>query len=278
MSKASRKNVQNERTQDLDSSEDIDILAAFRRYKFYHVIQLTETISTPGYLEFVAIQKLVLDTIKNIDMVSKRVLDIGCRDGLFSFEAEKLGSSEVIGIDNNLSKPAVEFLIPYFKSKIMMYEMNLFDLKEESFGMFDIVIFAGVLYHLRYPFWGLKIIRDVLKDKGTLILETAILRDANRHALLWCPTDKESPYEPSSITFFNEKGLRDTLNSLGIIIESATYLPETSPNIVRTELGAITRGCFTCSVTKDAQDIHTKTYWDSLHNLHDTGINPWLNK
>ena len=64
-------------------------------------------------------------------MKGKRVLDIGCRDGIYSFEAEKMGAKEVIGIDNDISKPALEFLIPYFNSKVKMFEMNLFDLKEE---------------------------------------------------------------------------------------------------------------------------------------------------
>ena len=65
------------------------------------------------------------------------MLDIGCRDGLFAFEAESMGASEVIGIDNDLSKAAVEFLIPFLKSKVTMYEMNLYDLKPETFGLFD---------------------------------------------------------------------------------------------------------------------------------------------
>ena len=36
---------------------------------------------------------------------------------MFSFEAEKMGTAEILGIDNNLSLGVTEFLIPYFKSK-----------------------------------------------------------------------------------------------------------------------------------------------------------------
>ena len=42
-----------------------------------------------------------------------------------------------------------------------MYQKNLYDLKEEDYGKFDIIIFAGVLYHLRYPFQALKSIINV---------------------------------------------------------------------------------------------------------------------
>lgn len=77
------------------------------------------------------------------------------------------------------------------------------------------VIFPGVLYHLRYPFWGLRAIRDVLKIDGHLLIETAIWEDERNNAMLFCPIGADSPYEGTSCTFFNEKGLVDTLKSLG---------------------------------------------------------------
>jgi SAM-dependent methyltransferase len=165
-----------------------------------------------------------------LDLRDRRVLDIGCRDGLFSFEAEKLGAKEVIGIDNNLSTGAVEFLIPYFNSKVKMHELNLLGLKPEDFGLFDIIIFSGVLYHLRYPFWSLKIIRDVLQTGGYLIIETAIFRDKNKYAMLHCPVGSESPYEGSSCSFFNMKGLNDTLSSLGFTVENVNILNDRFQN------------------------------------------------
>ena len=58
-----------------------------------------------------------------------------------------------------------------------MVEMNLFDLKTESFGMFDVIIFPGTLYHLRYPFHALKIVANILKEDGILLVETAILQE-----------------------------------------------------------------------------------------------------
>jgi 2-polyprenyl-3-methyl-5-hydroxy-6-metoxy-1,4-benzoquinol methylase len=89
----------------------------------------------------------------------------------------------VIGIDSDLSKGATEFLIPHFRSHVQMHELTLFDLRPQTFGRFDVIVLAGVLYHLRYPFWGLKILRDLLSPDGILIIETAILMDDNRHAM-----------------------------------------------------------------------------------------------
>jgi len=200
------------------------------RYAFYHIIKLTDTISTPGYPEYVSAQNLCMKYLKSLDLKGKRVLDIGCRDGLFSFAAESMGAAEVVGIDNDLSKAATEFLIPFFNSKVRMYQMNLYDLKPESFGRFDVIIFPGVLYHLRYPFWGLKAIRDVLNSGGHLLIETGIWLGERNNAMLFCPIGGDSPYAPdeTSCTFFNEKGLVDTLTSLGFQTVHTELLSKTA--------------------------------------------------
>ena len=91
-------------------------------------------------------------------------------------------------------------------------------------SLFDIIIFSGVLYHLRYPFWGLKVIRDLLKIGGQLIIETAIWEREPNNAILFCPTFNDSPYEGTSCTFFNCKGLIDTLASMGLKVSSTEYL------------------------------------------------------
>lgn len=191
------------------------ILDSLKKYKFYHIIDLGNGILTPGEPRHLPIQRNVHTVLQSIPIKGKRVLDIGCRDGLFCFEAEKLGAKEVIGIDNDLSPAAIEFLIPYFNSRVKMFNLNLFDLNPDTYGKFDVIIFAGVLYHLRYPFWALNILKELLAEDGYLIIETAVL-DKSRYPLLYCPVGKESPFEPTSVTFFNVKGLVDTLTTLGI--------------------------------------------------------------
>jgi SAM-dependent methyltransferase len=194
------------------------------QYRWYHTIELTDAIATPGWGAINSLVAMSLEVVRSINLRDKRVLDIGCRDGLFSFEAEKMGAGEVIGIDCDLSAGATEFLIPYFRSRIRLRELNLLDLRPDTFGLFDVVIFPGVLYHLRYPVWSLKLARDVLKEGGTLFLETAVIRDDNYYPMLYCPVGAESPYEPSSCTFFNRKGLADTLFSLGLHVQRTESL------------------------------------------------------
>lgn len=253
-----------------------------KKYEFYHVIQLEENISTPGCQEFVEVQNVPLRALRALDVKDKRVLDIGCRDGLFCFEAENLGAREVIGIDNNLSLGAVNLLIPYFQSKVKMYEVNLMDLKPETFGLFDIVVFPGVLYHLRYPFWALKLIKDILHEGGQLIIETAVYRDDNRQAMLFCPTGSESPYEETSCTFFNMKGLTDTLSSLGLVVQQTEVLKtqdglnytnllarlKSRLGILKSVMPSIDRATVVCRKQSPAEPTSVNKYWHGTHKFH----------
>ena len=194
---------------------ELDLADRLRQYEFYHVIELTDGIVTPGRPNLLPIQAPVLEQIRRYDLREKRVLDIGCRDGLFSFAAEKLGAAVVLGIDNDLSLAATEFLIPYFQSKVRMLQVNLYDLSIPPTEKFDFVIFAGVLYHLRFPHYGLKRIADAMNEGGTLIIETGLMISHDEHPFVYSPSPKESPYDPTSVTFFNHRALVASLNSLG---------------------------------------------------------------
>lgn len=261
---------------------EVDLQQKLLQYQFYHFIELTENVQTPGIAEYVPTQQGVLAALDRADLRGKRVLDIGCRDGLYSFKAEQRGASEVIAIDNCLSRAAVELLIPELNSKVQMHEQNLFDLSEESYGKFDTIIFAGVLYHLRYPFWALKILRDLLTDRGRIIIETGVMLNDPDFPLLFCPTEGDSPYEPTSVTFFNPKGLRDTLATLGlrVVHEELLNHPELlhqSPRLgikdrVKRFLGrtpdrVIDRMTLTCEVGVATSSADTREYWDATHQL-----------
>lgn len=254
-----------------------------KKYNFFHIIKLTENCATPGDTDAVPIQDMALRALRSIDVKDKRVLDIGCRDGLFSFEAEKLGAKEVIGIDNDLSLGAVNLLIPYLKSNVKMHELNVMDLTPETFGMFDVVIFPGVLYHLRYPFWALKRIRDVLHEGGKLIVETAIYMDDNSRAMLFCPIASDSPYGITNCTFFNIKGLVDTLSSLELVTQKTEllYTPKfsNSTNLlssIKTRIKSlklvkpyvkpyIDRVTIVCSKQSQNEATLLNEYWNSTH-------------
>jgi Protein of unknown function (DUF1698) len=121
----------------------------------------------------------------------------------------------VLGIDHRLSAAAVEFLIPHLKSSVEMRELNINDLSVTPQEQFDYVIFSGVLYHLRMPFLALKRIADAINPDGVLLLETALMLNYHQHPLVYIPEPQESPYEVTSVTFFNHRALIATLASMG---------------------------------------------------------------
>jgi SAM-dependent methyltransferase len=240
-------------------------------YPWYHVIEIADGLTTPGLDVCVPGQQKVLRAIRALDLRGKRVLDIGCRDGLFSFEAERQGASRVVGIDNDLSRGAVELLIPTLGSRVEMYEMNVIDLTAAAFGTFDVVFFAGVLYHLRYPFSGLKRVSDVLADGGTLVLETAVFADANRHALLYCPVGGENPYESTSVTIFNLKGLTDSLPTFSLRVEQWELEGNLEPDPTDT-VKLVDRVVVTCRKDRSLSHPRLVKYWDGIHTLHSQGL------
>lgn len=247
-----------------------ELIEKLSRYIWYHTIEVAEGIRTYSVKAgFQPLWQFILKNMSGVVFEGKRVLDVGCRDGLFSFEAERSGASEVIGIDNDLSKGAVEFLIPYFNSKVRMEKLNLYDLRPEIYGEFDIVCFFGVLYHLRYPFWGLKKIADCVKTGGLLLIESGALSDtlSTQHSdMLFCPVEN-SPYEVTSCTFFNRQGLTTTMRSLGFelfkhdVLDSVSVSPDKKHKVNRQFFHFRN-----VAIPKEASPLYD--YWDKTHTIH----------
>ena len=196
------------------------LLKSIAEYSFFQTIDLGDGIKTPGR-PTTPKQKQVLALIESMNLDGKRAIDIGCANGLFAFAAEKRGASEVLAVDHtkNNIECLEKVLIPHLNSNVKAMQVNVLDLDPQIHGTFDLVIFSGVLYHLRYPFWALKIIREILNDGGTLILETGIHEDFNRTALMYCPKPADSPQSSrggNACTFFNEKALYETLAFFGM--------------------------------------------------------------
>lgn len=243
------------------------------QYKWYHRIEVEEGLFTlPVRGGFPVIWDFILANLAGIQFQGRRVLDIGCRDGLFSFEAERRGAARVHGIDNDLSLGAQELLIPHFQSKVEMERLNLYDLEPKIQGTFDLIMFFGVLYHLRYPFWGLKQILRCLEPGGELLIESGMLRDSQWTKdleILYCPVEN-SPYEVTSCTFYNTKGLVTTLHSFGMELVRHDIL--TSPaDVCASRDGKVfaERQFFVFKKTGTPTGIAgIMPYWNEVHAYH----------
>jgi tRNA (mo5U34)-methyltransferase len=99
------------------------------------------------------------------DLTGKSVLDIGCNAGFYSFEMKRRGAARVLGIDTDehYLKQA-RFAAEVTAADVEFRRMPVWDVG--SLGeRFDLVIFMGVLYHLRHPLLALDLIHEhVAKD------------------------------------------------------------------------------------------------------------------
>lgn len=111
------------------------------------------------------------------DLTGKTVLDVGARDGYFSFAAERFGASRVLAIDNgNWSRPGgkrgFERLRKALASHVEDLEIDVLDVSPETVGQFDVVLFLGVLFHMRDPLLALERVASATKE--LLVVETLV--------------------------------------------------------------------------------------------------------
>jgi tRNA (mo5U34)-methyltransferase len=109
------------------------------------------------------------------DLTGKSVLDIGCNAGFYSMEMKRRGADRVVGVDSDdryleQARFAAETL---GYENIEFRNLSVYDVA--SLGeRFDVVIFMGVLYHLRHPLLALDLIREHVA--GDLLLFQSMQR------------------------------------------------------------------------------------------------------
>ena len=99
------------------------------------------------------------------DLRGQSVLDIGCNGGFYSLEMKRRGAERVLGIDTDEH---------YLRQARLAVEVTGLDVEFCRMAVwdvgalgetFDLVIFMGVLYHLRHPLLALDLIHEhVAKD------------------------------------------------------------------------------------------------------------------
>jgi tRNA (mo5U34)-methyltransferase len=94
------------------------------------------------------------------DLRGKTVLDIGCNGGFYSIEMKRRGADRVVGVDSDPRYLAQARLA----AEILELDLELRQLSVYDVGQlgerFDVVLFMGVLYHLRHPLLALDLIHE----------------------------------------------------------------------------------------------------------------------
>ncbi len=174
---------------------------------WWHSIDLGDGVVTPG-AKSSAWLEAELARLELGDLRGKSVLDIGAYDGFYSFAAERLGAERVVALDHyvwsadmpgymayrdrqmaaGLAVEPVETLPEFWRpdelpgrrpfdlahealgSRVEVVVGDLLDYDLSELGSFDVVLYLGVLYHVRHPLLALEKLAAL--TRGTAYIET----------------------------------------------------------------------------------------------------------
>ncbi len=170
-----------------------EIRDAAARIRWYHSIDLGHGIVTRGESDNRrTLARLALPP--RLDGLT--VLDVGAWDGFFAFEVERRGARRVLATDHFCwsgpgwgTRAGFELARQALESNVEALDIDVPDLAPERIGTFDVVLFLGVLYHLRHPLLALERVHSVTGRQ--LILETHVdLVGLRRPACAFYPGDE----------------------------------------------------------------------------------------
>src|SRR5579884_1661937 len=129
------------------------------------------------------------------DLSGQSVLDIGCNAGFYSLEMKRRGASKVLGIDHDEDYlQQARFAASVAALDIRFINLSVYDVAVLN-ERFDLVLFMGVLYHLRHPLLALDLIREHVA--GDMLLFQSMQR-GSKHML---KLDRDYEFAETSLFF-----------------------------------------------------------------------------
>ena len=227
-----------DREAEIESGDLAERVAAI---SWYHSIDLGRGVVTPGNPPDRQMLSRGL-----CDVRDKKVLDIGAWDGFWSFLAERRGAASVVALDHYAWSVDFAARLEYWeaceqKGEVPDYRLDFtefwrpedlpgragFDLAHQmlgssvqpmvadfmtvdpaQIGQFDVVLFLGVLYHVREPLTALEKVCSL--TRGVAVIETEAV------AILGMP-------QASLIEFHDSGGLRGDYTNWFVPTEAALH-------------------------------------------------------
>jgi tRNA (mo5U34)-methyltransferase len=137
-------------------------LEELARLGWYHSMELPDGRLIPGFQSLDVLRNRLAQFPLPADLRGKRALDIGAWDGWFTFELERRGA-RVMAVDSTAIERfriARDLLGSHAEYRID----DVCRLSPAQIGYFDIVLFLGVLYHLKHPMLALEKVCELSTD------------------------------------------------------------------------------------------------------------------
>ena len=168
-----------------------DLVAKINSLPWFHEIEIKPGLLTPGRSKYQQLLSVYNIYFKD-GIANKTILDIGCYDGFMSFMAAKEAKSVTandffIWKHHEGARECFNLAYEFLGSKnVEILELDLDLVNTNTVKPHDIVLFAGIFYHLENPYLILKNVSELAKEQ--LIVETHL--DAlhlNRPAMIYYP-------------------------------------------------------------------------------------------
>jgi tRNA (mo5U34)-methyltransferase len=162
---------------------------------WFHQMKLGNGVISPGATPL-AVLEAAAEVYFRDGLDGRSVIDIGCWDGFFSFEAKRRGAARVLATDHFAwsgdcwgSRQSFDLARQLVGADVEVRDIDLPDLTPESVGTFDFVMLAGVFYHLRHPLLDLEKVSKICEE--ILVVETHLdALEISRPAMVFYPTDE----------------------------------------------------------------------------------------
>jgi len=229
---------------------------------WYHSIELPGGLTTPGVVKNAQVlPRLDLPS----DMTGKSVLDVGAWDGFYSFECARRGATSVLATDSFVwdgrgwgNKRSFEFARQQLGLEGRVDDMLVDPMEIDRVRLgrtFDIVLFLGVLYHLREPIDALARISDVCT--GLLVLETESAFNWLKVPAARLHPDDTLNSDPTNWYQFNVPALLGLLRHVGFARAEVKYRYPLMRRVARAGRDRITgRGAFVDGLRSSRVVIH----------------------
>lgn len=146
------------------------ILVRDESFVWHQRFELAPEVITPGVND---IGWLLEAASFPANLTGKSVLDIGTTNGAMAFEAERRGSTDVTAVDiSDENHYGFRKIADLLGSQVNFKQASIYELPQVLNRTFDVVVFWGVLYHLRHPLLALDALRQICSDE--CYLESAI--------------------------------------------------------------------------------------------------------
>lgn len=163
----------------------------------------------------------------------KTVLDIGTANGGLAFEAERAGATRVLAVDEmDPDEFGFNSTRKFLNSKVEYLQTSLYELPDQVDTQFDIVVFWGVLYHLRHPLLGLDCVARMARDLVSIetVVADSMLDETSPRSVSMFFRQKELNNDATSWFAPTVRCLEDWVRSSGLKpIEVNSTWPDPSP-------------------------------------------------